>query len=174
MSANQSNQPKSNMKKIDAFLASSVTSFALFIIAVIIAPNLVGCKTVLDPAGVYQGDTFLYNVDKTISLNKLALTTFVKWEMDNRPTILAQYPAITVTADKVRAEAPKWFAVVGQARQSYIFVRDLYFGQATATATNTITAAQADLNLKVGEVTAQVVGAQVLINSTTIPNKPKL
>lgn len=139
-----------------------------------VAGWLCGCKTVLDPAGVYQGDTYLYQIDKTISLNKLALNTFVKWEMDNRPAILAQWPQVTVAADMVRAEAPKWFAATQVARDGYIIIRDLYKGTAALSASNTVATAQMTLTLQVSDVGNKVTTAQSLINSTAIPDKPKL
>jgi hypothetical protein len=151
------------MKKLTYLLAT-----------IAVAGWLCGCKTVLDPAGVYQGDTYLYQIDKTISLQEKALTVFVTWEMDNRPAILAQWPQVTVVADMVRVEAPKWFAATKVARDGYITIRDLYKGTGFAAISNSVDVAKLTLTSQVNDVGNKVSAAQAQINSTTIPNKPKL
>lgn len=100
-------------KTITKLVALAAFSFALFS----------GCQTKLDPAGVYAGDTFLYNSDATIRLVKTGLNEFVKWEFEHRQQITNTWPQVTIAADKIRSEAPGMFGLVGIARTSYVQIK---------------------------------------------------
>jgi hypothetical protein len=131
-----------------------------------------GCsKTTLSPTGAYQGDTFLYEADQTLLFDKAALDTFVSWEYQNRATITNQWPQVTVAADKVRAEAPQWFALAGIARASYVSIR-----QATGGLTNSpaLNAAASNLTSQISYIGGQVTNAQATASQTTLSNVPNL
>src|SRR5574337_446923 len=77
-----------------------------------------GCKTTLDPAGVYKGDTALYEMDNTIVTGHDVLQSFVTWEAQFRPA-LAAFPEVKQFADKVVSEGPQWFASAAALRDAY-------------------------------------------------------
>jgi len=72
----------------------------------------------LDPAGAYQGDTFLYQADLTITTSYSLLNGFVSWEYQNR-ALLAGTPQVTKAADNIRAQAKQWFASAHALRAAY-------------------------------------------------------
>lgn len=161
------------MKKPSAFLLSRlaiITAFAVMLVA--------GCATKLSPTGVYQGDAFLYQIDQTIVFQKAVLQTFVKWEYDNRGEITNRWPAVTIAADKVRAEAPKWFALEGLARADYMAAKQIYDRSITATgASNSIPSldtVKAKVTDQVNIVASHIGEAQIAVDQTTLLNRPNL
>lgn len=78
---------------------------------------MAGCGT-LDPTGPYHGDKVLYDADVMIATSYETIHTFVTWEYVNRQS-LASKPAIKVAADKMRTDAPRWFATALALRDSY-------------------------------------------------------
>lgn len=99
------------MKSMKLLLFAVITAF--FSISV-------GCvgKADLDPAGVYAGDSFAYNADKTITESYAALDTFVKWEFTHRAA-LSKWPQIRKAADDVRANAKVWIDSAILLREAY-------------------------------------------------------
>jgi hypothetical protein len=78
-----------------------------------------GCvKRQLDPAGVYQGDSYLFQTELSINTSYEVIHTFVKWEKDNRD-ILRQWPEVKKAADRMRAGAPDWFKTANAAHDAY-------------------------------------------------------
>lgn len=69
-----------------------------------------GCSShaTLDPTGVYKGDKFVADTEASITSAYEVIDAFLKWELTNRP-LLASQPQITRAADRIRAQAPRWF-----------------------------------------------------------------
>lgn len=84
---------------------------------------LVSACGTLDKTGPYAGDRILYEADQTIATSYAFLDTFVTWEKTNAAGLTAQ-PAIHQVADKIRREAPQWFA-------SAVVLRDAYAREPT-------------------------------------------
>lgn len=99
-------------------LGGSAGSAGLLMVLLVPLFGLSACATRLAPGGVYNGDTFLYNADKTITSSYDVLHTFVKWEHDNRAS-LAKWPEIKRTADTVRVNADKWISSATALREAY-------------------------------------------------------
>lgn len=79
-----------------------------------------GCKTHLDPAGVYGTNQFLFGADKVIVDAKADMTDFVSWEMENRATLASSgWGNVTKVADSFRVNAPLWFKTAVGARNVY-------------------------------------------------------
>ena len=78
-----------------------------------------GCKIKLDPAGVYHGNTLLYDADVTIDTTHQALESFVSWEAANDSFLITNAPAITRAADFVRKNGPGWLKTATLARNKY-------------------------------------------------------
>lgn len=77
-----------------------------------------GCARKLDTTGVYQGDKTLYNADKVISESYDVMSTFLKYELDNR-VALAATPEVGKAADNIRDNAQRWI-------KSAVALRDAY------------------------------------------------
>lgn len=79
-----------------------------------------GCasKGDLDKTGVYQGDSFAYNADKTITESYAAFDAFVKWEYAHR-AVLSRWPEIKKAADNVRANSKDWIDGAITIRETY-------------------------------------------------------
>lgn len=88
------------MKHLKLLLFAAITAFSVL---------HTGCasKGDIDPTGVYQGDAFAYNADKTITEAYAALDKFVAWEYTHRAA-LSKWPEIRQSADGVRANARRW------------------------------------------------------------------
>jgi hypothetical protein len=97
--------------------------FVGFLIVSFFGCLLAGCGT-LNPAGAYGGDAVLYQADQTISTSFAVLDQFVTWEKSAAPTLVDQ-PQIHAAAERIRQEAPAWFAHA-------IAVRDAYAANKTA------------------------------------------
>lgn len=78
---------------------------------------MTGCSTV-DKDGPYQGDSVLYNADKTILDSYDLLHSFVSWEYANRAA-LAKWPEIRAAADEVRRNAERWIGSAQVLREAY-------------------------------------------------------
>ncbi len=152
------------MKKLKKIVIPILMGFTTMLLV-----GFSGCQTKLDPAGVYQSDTFLYNADKTISVAKAGLQQFVKWEYDNRATITNTWPQVTITADKIRSEAPQMFALVGLARTAYVQVKTSI---GNATNSPTLASAQTAFQDSVDAIGQKVNDANAAAALTTLSNKP--
>lgn len=99
-------------------------SLKLLLFAVIAAFFTIhtGCasKGTLDPAGVYQGDIFAYNADKTITESYAAFDKFVAWEYSHRAA-LSKWPEVRQSADGIRANAKRWIDQAVAVREAYQF-----------------------------------------------------
>ena len=95
-----------------------------FPLLLLLAASLAACGT-LDPAGAYKGDKTLYSADVTLTTSYDTIHAFVTWEYANRPTLVAITPAIRLSADAIRAQAPMAFARA-------LAVRDAYASSSTA------------------------------------------
>lgn len=97
-------------KRIQLFVFLSV----LFASAV----SFTGCATTLDPQGVYHGDKVTYVADEvTVSLFEV-LDGFTEWELRNR-AVLSDRPKVHAFAQKIRTEAPTWFASLSAVKKAY-------------------------------------------------------
>lgn len=137
---------------------------ALLLIVGLLAPT-VGCKTQLAPAGVYQGDTFLYNADATIKFSYNTLKNFQKWESDNHTLISQQWPQVTIAAERVRDNAPLWFKAVGFARQTYLDAK----AQSNPTLLKDATA---NLQNKIASIGDEVDTTSAMVKTTSISPPP--
>ncbi len=80
--------------------------------------SFTGCNTTLDQAGVYQGDTVLYQADKSIRAAYDTMHKLVTWEMEHRE-VLADYPAISEGTDQIRDYAKKSIKTAIALRKAY-------------------------------------------------------
>lgn len=92
-------------------------AFALFVVT----SGPIGCKSTLAPDGVYQGDKFLYNAEKTITTSYDLLHSFVQWELDYRAILPVE---VSRAADTVRIHSKRWV-------DSAIALRDAYAASPT-------------------------------------------
>ena len=122
---------------------------------------LTGCGT-LDPAGVYHGDKLLYTADVTLADAYDALHGFVQWEYANRAALASQ-PAIRESADRVRAEAPQWFA-------SALAVRDAYAAAPTTANQSALASALAVIQAAVTQAAAWQAGAPPSAKAPSVPS----
>jgi hypothetical protein len=125
---------------------------------------LAGCGS-LDPTGVYQGNTALYQTDVALASSYEVLHGFVQWEYDNRAA-MSSTPAIKAAADRVRAGAPQWFG-------SALALRDAW--QANPTSTNQASLQQSLAVIQqatleaIGYMTTNTAGIQTTAPQTTAP-----
>lgn len=143
----------------------------LLLLTAFSAVLLAGCQTKLDPGGVYNSDTFLYNADKTLSVAKAGLQQFVEWEFKNRATITNTWPQVTVAADKVREQAPQAFALAGIARTSYIQVKTSIGSNTNSLA---LTSAKEAFQNSVEAIGQQVNNANNASALTTLSSRPTI
>jgi len=80
---------------------------------------LVGCGT-LDKTGVYAGDEFLYDTDRAIGLGYETIHSLIVWETANHEYLKANAPDVVKAADKMRSDAPMWFASAYVLRDAYV------------------------------------------------------
>ena len=128
--------------------------FLLFVGLLLI--GVFGCRTQLDPAGVYHGDKFLFLADKTIGDAGDSLNQFVTWELQNRARLTNKLHSITVAADAIRVNSPLWFTNAVNARNVYSNSVALVKGPAT------ISAASNALHLQITQLNSQKLSAQAL------------
>lgn len=76
-----------------------------------------GCAK-LAPAGSYNGDAFLFQVEQTTVTGYALLHDFVTWEKANQ-TLLSATPGIHAAADNVRKHAKEWFATLNRLHDAY-------------------------------------------------------
>ncbi len=99
-----------------------VKSLVLFIV---LASSLLGiglstgCSSSqkLDPAGVYQGDSFLYNAENTINNAHGLFHEFLTWEFNFRQVLP---PEVSRAADHIRKNEPKWLNSAHAFRDAYV------------------------------------------------------
>jgi hypothetical protein len=89
---------------------------ALAIFAMLLCSGMT-CRQ-LDPAGVYQGDSALYESELAINTSYDIVHTFVDWELKNRAA-LAKYPEIGKSAIRLRRDYKGW-------HESAIALHDVY------------------------------------------------
>lgn len=87
----------------------------------IVGAGCSGCST-LAPEGVYGSDKLLYETDKLIVDSYQIFDAFLRLEKENRDALFKVSPEIKKTADKIRADGPKWIS-------SAIAMRDAYKSQ---------------------------------------------
>ena len=86
------------------------------------ASVLIGCVTQKDlaPGGVYNGDAYLYNIDKTIVTTYQTVDAFLVWELSNNSYIKTNIPSVFDFANKIRDNAPVALSDVSKARTLYV------------------------------------------------------
>jgi hypothetical protein len=75
-----------------------------------------GCATRLSEDGVYQGDTFLYGAERTITSAYKSFDAFLFWEQTYRNTLP---PEVSRAADVIRLNAKKWIDSAHAFRDAY-------------------------------------------------------
>ena len=76
-----------------------------------------GCKTTLDPAGVYQGDQMLYLAEKAVTTAYGTFHDYVSWELKYRALLPVE---VSRSADFVRLNAKKWTDSASALRDAYV------------------------------------------------------
>lgn len=89
----------------------------LAVLALLLCSPGMTCRQ-LDPAGVYQGDRFLFESEMAINTSYDMVKTFLTWEMNNREA-LAKFPEIGKAANRLRREYKGW-------HESAVALHDLY------------------------------------------------
>ncbi len=79
----------------------------------------IACQHKLDPAGVYKGDSILWDADGVIANGHDVLQGFVTWEEDNRATLAKVSPEIKKLADRIVEQGPSWFSSALALRDAY-------------------------------------------------------
>jgi hypothetical protein len=131
-----------------------------------------GCVTGLnlDPAGVYQSDTFLANSDLLLVSARSNLDNFVTFEWQNRgPLRAAHLESLTLAADAVRTNVATWFAVAELARSAYVNARALAATNATRVAASNTLALQV-ISIQSQAATAQSLKTSAATAATPIPS----
>ncbi len=99
------------MKKI--FLSLSVILTAGLI--------MLGCATQKNLApGPYNGDVYLYNIDKSIVSTYQIVDSFLLWETANNSYIKTNIPTVFNLSNQIRDNAPAALKDVAAARKLYI------------------------------------------------------
>ena len=75
-----------------------------------------GCKTKLDPAGVYHGDTILYDADKIIVTAHENFVELYRWEKKYREVLPVE---VSRAADFCRLNEEKWIRSAIALRETY-------------------------------------------------------
>jgi len=143
--------------------ASKRTLPALVIAAGLSLAALTGCGT-LDPAGVYHGDKPLYTADVALTGAYDALHAFVRWEYENRAALASQ-PEIRQAADRVRAQAPQWFA-------SAMALRDAYAATPSTANQSALASALAVIQAAVTQAAAWEAGAPPGVKAPSTSSTP--
>lgn len=90
----------------------------LLVCAFLVAAGPVGCsKTTLSKDGVYQGDTFLYQAEKTITNADKDMSDFVAWERLHRAVLPVE---VSKSADVIRLNQKKWIDSAHALRDAYV------------------------------------------------------
>lgn len=145
------------MKTIISAKVSALIAGVLLLGVIVSLP--LGCKTNLDPAGVYHGDTFLFNAERVIGDSGEALNNFVTWEMNNRSILTGKLHSVTVAADAIRLNAPLWFT-------NATISRDVYSNSvALRQGAGTIAAASNALNANITQLQTQTLSTRALTES---------
>lgn len=121
----------------------------------LLALVLCSCKTQLAPEGPYKGDAFLYRADLIITGADALLTSFVKWEYQNRPYLKA-LPEVTKAADVVRVNLAKWLS-------SAFAVRDAYASNPTSESRSALTAALLVLQTAMNEAVKYMTNPEIVV-----------
>lgn len=120
--------------------------------------SFTGCNNQqLAQPGPYNGDTFLFNADQTISTTFKTLEVFVKWEYSNR-ALLVEYPEVKKAADKIRSNYSLW-------KSSSFALRDAY-------AANPSSDNRTKLTTQLSVLTAALSEAQSYIVKIATPPTP--
>jgi hypothetical protein len=102
-------------------MRSSLGAWLLAAVLFVLVLIFGGCRA-LDPAGPYNGDSFLYHSDLVYVTSYDVVHTFVAWEHANRDA-LKGWPRIKQSADNMRLHAKDWFATARAAREAYVVTR---------------------------------------------------
>lgn len=90
----------------------------LLVCSFLVAAGPVGCsRTTLSPDGVYQGDNFLYNTEKTIVTAYKSFDAYLKWEETYRAVLPVE---VSRSADVIRANGKKWIDTAHAFRDVYV------------------------------------------------------
>lgn len=77
-----------------------------------------GCQTAkVTPNGVYQGDQFLYNVEKTILSAHNEFRNFLQWELNFRAVLPVE---VSRAADVIRLNEKKWLDSANALHDAYV------------------------------------------------------
>lgn len=148
----QESQHRQRIRRMLIGVTIALTGLMLWLVA--------GCKTKLDPAGAYHGDTFLFTADRTIVDSKDALSGFLTWEMQNRSQFTNNLREITHIADTIRINAPFWFSNAVIARNAY--------SNAAALRLSTVSLTSNALVANISQLQAQTLSLRAVTNSVTI------
>lgn len=92
--------------------------FGIIALAVVCCSGPAGCsKTTLSADGVYHGDTFLYQSEKTIVSAHGIFQSFLKWEMENRSFLPVE---VSRAADVIRLNEKKWIDSANALHDAYV------------------------------------------------------
>lgn len=101
----------------------------------------IACKTRLSETGVYQGDVFLYQAEKTILTAHESFRAFLMWELNFRPVLPVE---VSRTADVIRLNEKKWLDAVNAMRDTYVAQPSLVNKDRFQATLNLITSALAE------------------------------
>lgn len=90
----------------------------LLLIALFLTGTGMTCRK-LDPAGVYQGNQFLFEADMAITTSYDVVHTFVKWELENRQVLAVKWPEIGKAAVRLRKNYKGWHTSALALRDAY-------------------------------------------------------
>ena len=82
---------------------------------------IVGCATSKNLApGPYNGDVYLFNIDKSIVSTYQIVDAFLLFELNNNEFIKTNYPNVFDLANQIRQNAPSALKDVASARKLYV------------------------------------------------------
>lgn len=143
------------MKKLTIYLTCIVLSVLI----------LSGCKTQLDPNGIYKSDAYLYNIDSTVLALYDISDAFVTWEYQNNDYLKTNSPVVFNLANQVRKNMPNILKNIKTGRDLYV----KYLGNTNESLSN-IATAQAQLNSAVEDLQLQANTIQSVVTATPIAN----
>lgn len=141
------------MKKLTIYLTCIVLSALI----------LSGCKTQLDPNGIYKSDVYLYNIDSTILALYDISDAFVTWEYQNNDYLKTNSPVVFNLANQVRKNMPNILKNIKTGRDLYV----KYLGNTNESLSN-ISLAQSQLNSAVEDLQLQAATIQSAVVSTPL------
>lgn len=150
---------KNKFIKLTAILTLAVASLFIY-----------GCATKanLDPAGAYNGDTYLYNIDETIVNSYNLVDTFLVWEEQNNAYIKVNLPSVFSEANTIRVTTPPYIKTIKLFRDAYVNLKGSTNTAAFATVSNNLQNATSQLSTQASSLQTEAQSTALAASFTAI------